>query len=75
MSSSLINTLSQQAERREQAALGGVEEEESPEVEELTDVKDLRSNKKKENKEKQIRKKSVEVRDIYTITKYCEVYQ
>lgn len=50
-----------QAERREQAALGGGDEEIEPEAEELPDVKDLRSNKKKENKEKQIKKKATEV--------------
>ncbi|KAJ0178409.1 hypothetical protein K1T71_006232 [Dendrolimus kikuchii] len=46
-------------ERRDQAVDGEIEDE-SPEVEELTDVKDLRSNKKKENKEKQSKKKSAE---------------
>ncbi|KAM3966406.1 uncharacterized protein ACR2FA_012716 [Aphomia sociella] len=47
-----------EAERRDQAALGGGDDE--AEVEELTDVKDLRSNKKKENKEKQNKKKANE---------------
>lgn len=47
-------------ERQDQAALVSAEDDESPDVEELTDVKDLRSNKKKENKEKQIKKKAVE---------------
>lgn len=58
-----------QRERRDQAALASNDDEESPDVDELTDVKDLRSNKKKENKEKQIKKKTVEVRksnQIYT---------
>lgn len=50
-----------QAERRDRLALGGGDDEETPEVEDLTDVKDLRSNKKKENKEKQNKKKAVEV--------------
>ncbi|KAL0872093.1 hypothetical protein ABMA27_004515 [Loxostege sticticalis] len=49
-----------EAERREQAALGGGDEEIEPEAEELPDVKDLRSNKKKENKAKQIKKKATE---------------
>ncbi|XP_063828109.1 triadin-like [Ostrinia nubilalis] len=49
-----------EAERREQAALGGGDDENEPEVEEIQDVKDLRSNKKKENKEKQIKKKATE---------------
>lgn len=49
-----------QAELRDQAAHGNVEEDDAGD-EELPEVKDLRSNKKKENKEKQIKKKAVEV--------------
>ncbi|CAK1586340.1 unnamed protein product [Parnassius mnemosyne] len=48
-----------EAERRDQAALGSTEEEETAD-DELTEVKDLRSVKKKENKEKQTKKKAVE---------------
>ncbi|XP_013172451.1 PREDICTED: neurofilament heavy polypeptide-like [Papilio xuthus] len=48
-----------EAERRDQAALGNLEEDDAGD-EELPEVKDLRSNKKKENKEKQIKKKAVE---------------
>ncbi|XP_047534761.1 triadin-like isoform X2 [Vanessa atalanta] len=48
-----------EAERRDQIQLGSVEEDDVPENE-LTEVKDLRSNKKKENKEKQIKKKANE---------------
>ncbi|XP_068618442.1 glutamic acid-rich protein-like [Battus philenor] len=48
-----------EAEKRDQAALGGTEEEDGVQNE-LPEVKDLRSNKKKENKEKQIKKKTVE---------------
>lgn len=48
-----------QAERRDQAAITSTEDEDSAE---LTEVKDLRTNKKKENKEKQNKKKANEVR-------------
>lgn len=48
-----------EAQRRDQ---GIVNDEGSNEIEELTDVKDLRSNKKKENKEKQIKKKAGEIK-------------
>lgn len=49
-----------EAERRDQVAQGVADDEVIPEVQELTDVKDLRSNKKKENKEKQSKKKTAE---------------
>ncbi|XP_013140172.1 PREDICTED: neurofilament heavy polypeptide-like [Papilio polytes] len=48
-----------EAELRDQAAHGNVEEDDAGD-EEVPEVKDLRSNKKKENKEKQIKKKAVE---------------
>lgn len=54
----IIILIKKQAQRRDQ---GIVNDEGSNEIEELTDVKDLRSNKKKENKEKQIKKKAGEV--------------
>lgn len=50
-----------QAERRNQIQNGAAEDDDVPENE-LTEVKDLRSNKKKENKEKQNKKKANEVK-------------
>lgn len=50
-----------QRERSEQAALGGGDATPTPELEELTEVKDLRSTKKQENKEKQNKKKEVTI--------------
>lgn len=38
-----------------------MEEDDTPAVEQLTDVKDLRSNKKKENMEKQKKQKANDV--------------
>ncbi|CAG9087621.1 unnamed protein product [Plutella xylostella] len=56
-----VQRILKEAERREQAVLSGLNaaEDEEAAVEELTDVKDLRSNKKKENKEKQKKKETV----------------
>ncbi|XP_045766210.1 coiled-coil domain-containing protein 124-like isoform X2 [Maniola jurtina] len=48
-----------EAELRDQALLGTTDEDDGTENE-LTEVKDLRSNKKMENKEKQIKKKASE---------------
>lgn len=66
--------ISFQAELRDQGVLGN--EEEHAVNEELPEVKDLRSNKKKENKEKQIKKKAVEVSYISTIIEIiCILFQ